>query len=282
MLKTLCVLGAVAVASAQIAWETIPDGFQHAAARSMRKPVDLGNENALGNARDEASYVRIPAGSFSMGCVPSDTECHSSENPRHHVTIGHDFWMMRTLATAGAYRRFATATGSAMPEAPSWNQNWAQDDHPIVNVTWFNAAAYCAWARGRLPSEAEWEYAARGGLPAAKYPWGESEPIPTVGASNGANFSNDRETRVGAYRANAFELYDMAGNVWEWCADWYADYSSAENRDPRGPGKGVVRVLRGGSWSNDAWYLRASARHTHTPAMRYFNVGFRCARDASP
>ena len=225
-------------------------------------------------------WVRIPAGAFQMGCVPADTECSGNEKPRHAVTIDTPFLMMIRPATVAQYRRFAQATGRASALAPAFAQG---DDHPVVGVVWDDAVAYCSWAGGRLPTEAEWEYAARGGKDGLKYPWGDSI------SHDNANFkgTGGRDqwkytSPVGSFEANGFGLFDMAGNVWEWCADPYGEtyYATSPSVDPQGPPSGSSRVLRGGSWDFDPKSLRASFRGWILPWGGCDSGGFRCVRPA--
>ena len=264
---------------------------------------------------DGLAYVWIPPGTFQMGCSPDDNECQDDEKPAHQVTITRGFWMGQTEVTVEAYKRFAAATGRGMPPEPmlvdrSLNPGWIQGSQPIMGVTWDDAAAYSRWAGGRLPTEAEWEYAARSGTSAARYgvlgeiAWYadnsgksrlDSASIVTGGDVTSqieqyaqrmlANGNGPRE--VGRKAPNAWGLYDMLGNAHEWVADWYLrDYflkSPAE--DPLGPVMNEEtkvptsqHALRGGSWYNLPRALRASNRGWLVSGTyrREFYVGFRC------
>jgi len=237
-------------------------------------------------APSDAAYAYVPAGSFTMGCVASDTGCDGDEKPAHRVTLSRGFWMKTTEVTVGEYRVFAQATGRGMPSSPGFSQS---DDHPVVKVDWNDAEAYCRWAGGRLPSEAEWEYAARGGREGLIYPWGngishENANYGKDECCGGLAQGRDRwvnTSPVGSFAPNGFGLYDMAGNVWEWCADWYDEsyYASSPSTDPRGPSSGTRRVLRGGSWGNTPWWMRVSYRRRIDPSNRDDHIGFRCLRD---
>jgi len=168
------------------------------------------------------------------------------------------------------YRRFCRATSRTMPPPPEWK--W-QDTHPIVNVTWDDAAAYAAWAGAALPTEAQWEKAARG-TDGRVYPWGDAwDPTKCVNAT-------DSTHPVGSITAGAspYGALDMAGNVWEWCADWSdpAYYSSAPTHTPPGSATGSGRVLRGGSWLGGERDCRGAIRDFYSPDGRYYDVGFRC------
>ena len=244
------------------------------------------------NATEGLGYVWIPAGSFEMGCAPGDTGCDAREQPRRRVVVERGFWLGRTEVTVGAYRRFARAAGRAIPPAPDFNPRWAQEDHPMVRVSWHDASAYCAWSGGRLPTGAEWEYAARGGRDAAKYPWGDTA------SHEHANYGKDQccggritgrdrwlsTSPVGSFPANGFGLHDMSGNVWEWCADRYADdLAKPPAGGPPDAASGAARVLRGGSWSSDPWLLRLSYRlGSEAGDDSNYGGGFRCARDLRP
>jgi formylglycine-generating enzyme required for sulfatase activity len=206
-----------------------------------------------------------------------DDEGDDDEKPRHRVRITRGFWLGQTPVTVGAYRRFAEKKGIPMPAAPRFNPQWGDLDQPIMKVSWNDAMRYCgSWAKGHLPTEAEWEYAARAGNTAARY--GEPDAIAWYRDNSG-----DSAHKVRQKQANAWGLYDMLGNVWEWVADWYAEsyYRSLPSLaiDPQGPAIGTARVLRGGSWVFLETFLRAAIRVRLEPEDRNDNVGFRCARD---
>jgi len=233
--------------------ETPPTTVAAAPART-----ELARGEVRRSGKDGLEYAWIPAGTFQMGCVPGDGDCESDESPRHGVTLSRGFWLGRTAVTAGAYKRYVSAAGKAMPEAPSFNAGWSKGDHPVVMVTWEEAKGFCDWGGGRLPTEAEWEYGARGGKEGMKYPWGNG--ITHEQANYGADeccsgLASGRDqwvetSPVGSFPANGYGLYDMAGNVWQWCADWKGGYGSGAQTNPTGSSSGTGRVLRGGSWSS--------------------------------
>jgi sulfatase modifying factor 1 len=224
------------------------------------------------NPKDGLKYVWIPPGTFMMGCSPGDTECADDEIPTHQVTITKGLWLGQTDVTARAYKSFAGATGRQMPPAPKFNRGWANENMPIVNVTWFDAQDYCGWAGGRLPTEAEWEYAARGGSTRARY--GSIDEVAWYIGNSG------RHTHpVGQKRANGFGLYDMLGNVVHWVNDWYLGdyYQSSPSQDPAGPASAPFRAVRLGSWLDNPREVRVSSRSADDPAGRGDGVlGFRC------
>jgi formylglycine-generating enzyme required for sulfatase activity len=227
-------------------------------------------------------FVLIRAGTFLMGCSLGDIECNSGEKPTHKVTLTHDFYMGESDVTVGAYRRFVQATRRAMPEAPPFTQT---DVHPVVNVSWQDATDYCKWdGGGRLPTEAQWEYASRAGTNLSRY--GNLDEIAWY--ANNSGIINPLNSDRGAHpvkqkEPNNFGLYDMLGNVWQWCADWYDGkyYEKSPPQDPPGPESSPdgTRSLRGGSWIYDARSLRVSYRARYRPGVRYGDVGFRCVRD---
>ena len=188
---------------------------------------------------------------------------------------------MPTEVTAMAYMDFKNDQGLRIPASfPD-----SGPDHPVVDVAWHEAKAYCESTGGRLPTEAEWEYAARGGKKGLKYP--NANEL----THEDANFkgTGGRDTfgytsPVGSFPPSGYHLYDMAGNVWEWTADWYDGdyYRKSPAKDPPGPETGELRVLRGGSWNFNPSGLRVSARARFDPALRVNYFGFRCAREVIP
>ena len=265
--------------------------------------VGLVRENPM----DGLKYVWIPPGTFPMGCLAKDPDCTDDEKPSHPVEISKGFWLGQTEVTVGAYKRFSSETGRNMPEVPSFGRNpvnpdWSNEQMPMVSVSREDAAAYCGWMGGRLPTEAEWEYAARGGGPEARY--GPLDAIAWYADNSGtARIDSERIWReeqgnytqrlsanantvhpVAQKQPNAFKLYDMVGNVWEWVNDLYGEkyYSASPARDPKGPTSGEFRVLRGGAWFNGPRVARATARYKNAPNSRGFSLGFRCARDNDP
>jgi formylglycine-generating enzyme required for sulfatase activity len=190
------------------------------------------------------------------------------------VTITRAFWIGQTPVTVGAYKRFAGATGRQMPKPPRFNDGWMSQSMPIVKLSWNDAKAYCGWVGGRLPTEAEWEYAARGGSTQARY-----GPIDDVAwyQDNSGKQTHD----VAQKRANGFGLYDMLGNVWERVSDWYGRYQGSPAQDPQGPAGGRARVARGVSWRSTSRAVRVSQRiFDADPAYAGDDsLGFRCAAD---
>ena len=267
--------------------------------------VPLPNGTGRTNPGDGLNYVHIPPGTFIMGCSSGDAECSDWEKPPHQVTISKGYWIGQTEVPVGAYKRFAAATGRTMPAEPSLSARqltpgWSDDAQPIVNVTWNDAQAYCRWAGGRLPTEAEWEFAARAGSAEERYgtldeiAWYADNSGRTrldsalMAKQDGADYmthldaNGNTQHPVGRKHPNGFGLYDMLGNVWEWVNDWYDEnyYRSSPPQDPTGPESGQLRVMRGGSWVYYPAILRVSARLRDNPGNGYFSVGFRCAGQA--
>ena len=233
--------------------------------------------------------VPIHGASFLMGCVRGDTECYGDEAPQHQVRLS-SFYIDAHEVTNQEYRACVRARKCPpLKEESCWKQigtrrerggtlpaQFHRDDRPAVCVSWETATAYCAWKGRRLPTETEWEFAVRGGAN-SEIRHGDLEDI----AWYGKNAQRSTQS-VGQKKPNAFGLYDMLGNVWEWCADWYDSeyYSSSEAVDPAGPKAGTARVARGGGWSSDFAVVRASARSGSEPDQGYDYIGFGCARDA--
>ncbi len=236
-------------------------------------PVVVAPGTAKENPRDLSAYVWIPPGEFKMGCVPNDKDCSSDETPQRKITIEAGFWMTQTEVTVFAYDRFSRATSRKMPTAPLWNKKWKLTDRPITEVSWTDAEAFCAWIGGRLPTEAEWEYAARAGADDKIFVSGDS--LTHDDANYLGSGGKDRWVDPGPVRsfdANAWKLYDLSGNVREWTLDWYSAAS----------GQRLERVIRGGSYNDGEKQLRLSMRAHRKPELWDNQTGFRCAVPAIP
>ena len=235
-------------------------------------PSDLPTANTVRfHERSGQSLVWIPPGSFRMGSTRGDGD----ERPVHTVELTKGFSIGMYPVTNEQYSRFLTqAKYSVTPEY--WNNSrFNQPTQPVVGVSWHDAVAYCKWAGGRLPTEAEWEYACRAGS-ASEYCFGNDEQLLAEYAWYSAN-SNRQTQPVGGKRPNDWGLYDMHGNVWEWCADWYDSgyYKTSPALDPLGPSSGSSRVLRGGSWGSEPVFVRCAFRGSVTPVRRSYGSGFR-------
>ncbi|MHB1139244.1 MAG: formylglycine-generating enzyme family protein [Microthrixaceae bacterium] len=288
---------------------------------------------ASGPAPGRADWVSLPGGTFAMGSdeqkYPAD-----GEGPIRQVTL-RPFDLAAHAVTNDEFAAFVDATGyvtlseqlgstfvfggllpddfpptRAVAATPWWRlvegADWRhpegpqsglsdRGDHPVVQVTWDDALAYCRWADARLATEAEWEYAARGGLDGRRYPWGDDrEPAGehrmnvfqgTFPAANTGEDGYVGTAPVDAFEPNAHGLFNVCGNVWEWCSDWFdATFHRTERRDdPTGPPSGTHRVMRGGSYlchESYCWRYRVAARSSNTPDSSAGNIGFRVARDA--
>jgi len=280
-----------------------------------------------------AGMRSLPAGTFRMGTADLWTYADDGEGPVHEVTV-RPFLIDATAVTNAAFGEFVDATGyvtdaerfewafvfgGLLPDdfpptrgveaAPWWRQVYGADwshpegpesgiadrlDHPAVHVSWEDATAFCQWSGKRLPNEAEWEYAARGGLDGAVFPWGndlEPEGAHRMNVWQGTFPSKNTlddgylgTAPVDAFAPNGFGLYNMTGNVWEWCADWYDPryYATSPAHDPAGPSAGSHRVMRGGSYLCHASYCnryRVGARSGNSPDSSVGNLGFRCVVD---
>ncbi|PIU19295.1 MAG: hypothetical protein COT18_08255 [Elusimicrobia bacterium CG08_land_8_20_14_0_20_59_10] len=221
-------------------------------------------------ARTPQGMVIIREGAFHMGS--SAGEGDADEQPRHKVHLD-EFFIDRYEITVARYRKFAQATRAAMPE----QAGPGAESRPVVQVSWNDADKYCKWAGRRLPTEAEWEKAARGGTD-TKWSFGGGESRLAEYAWYADNSGNTTHP-VGQKKPNPYGLYDMHGNVREWCADWYDKnyYSKSPGRNPKGPGTGTARVVRGGSWLVKGGNTRSGFRLRLNPDNKNKNIGFRCA-----
>jgi formylglycine-generating enzyme required for sulfatase activity len=216
----------------------------------------------------------VPGGTCQMGSAKRE-----NEQPVHAVTLD-DFWIDQTEVTNAQYARCVAAGRCSPPSRPfsvardSYYGDSQYDDYPVIYVGWNDATTYCQWAGGRLPTEAEWEYAARGS-DGHFYPWGNDPPNDTL-----ANYAGNvgDTTKVGSYPDGQSWVgaMDMAGNVWEWVNDWYGSYPSEPQVNPTGPASGEYRVLRGGGWNANVGYVRTANRLSDRPDLRYADIGFRC------
>jgi formylglycine-generating enzyme required for sulfatase activity len=252
------------------------------------------------------SVARVPAGAFAMGADDGDED----ERPAHKVYVD-EFFIGAHPVTNAEYAEFVGDTGHPSPaigrlpliasgpleaqfRSIADRHLWANGtpppgraNHPVTLVRFEDALTYCSWLTGktgktiRLPTEAEWERAARGGQEGQRFPWGDNlEPGAAHFVPRGGRKEYFDTAEVGSYPPNAFNLFDMAGNVWEWVSDWYTRhyYSQAQYRNPKGPESGPMRIVRGGSWVNaDGRYLRCAYRHKVPPDSYTYSIGFRIA-----
>lgn len=226
---------------------------------------------------DGMTSLYVPAGKFMMG-RPSGGHPDYTDIPRHPVTLN-AFWMNRNQVTNAQYAKCVKAKACNPPIRKEINPHYydpAYARHPVVYISWENAVQYCRWVGGRLPTEAEWEYAAGGGK--RTYPWGDRYPYPDL-----ANISDRVGTtvKVGSYPdgASPFGVQDMGGNVREWVADWYDPnyYDRSPKENPTGPKKGEKKVLRGAGYNDPPEYSAVYHRLAHVPGSPGANRGFRCA-----
>ena len=255
---------------------------------------------------DLLDVARIPAGEFLMGAEDGDED----ERPAHRAYLD-EYCIGTHPVTNAEYAQFVKDTGHPSPAVRAlplmvsgpleadfralaaayfWTNGTppeGRDQHPVTLIGFEDASAYCGWLASktgkpvRLPTEAEWEKAARGGLEGKKFPWGDTLDPECAHFLPHAGMKAERGTApVATYPPNRFKLHDMAGNVWEWVADWYAPnyYSRAQYLNPQGPDSGLMRIVRGGAWVNaDGRYLRCAYRHKVPPDSYAYSIGFRVA-----
>jgi eukaryotic-like serine/threonine-protein kinase len=251
------------------------------------------------NPKDGSEFVYVEAGEFTMGSDPNtDPDFWGAEGPVHQVYLD-GYWIQRTEVTNALYQRCVSEKSCPLPASissyttPNYYGNPDFDGFPVVNVSWSGAQSYCRWIGGRLPTEAEWEKAARG-TDGRRYPWGEDSPSGEL-----VNYCDRRCTRsdsdpqqddgyselapVGSFPlgASPYGVLDMAGNVWEWTADWFREtyYRISPDKNPLGPASGSRRVVRGGAWLNPDHGLRTTARASFRSTETMVSVGFRCVVD---
>lgn len=258
----------------------------------IAEPAKQGEVQGFTDPTTGMEFVLIKGGCFQMGDAFGDGE--RNEKPVHEVCVS-DFAMGKYEVTNAQFRLFRPSHSSGNYEGRDLNG----DNQPVANVSYLeDAVAYAQWLSGksgknyRLPTEAEWEYAARGGTATRNY-WGSSISNP-CNYANAHDMSSKRAFKitlkkqtcddgyavsapVGSFRPNAYGLYDMMGNVWEWASDWYDEtyYGKSPRDNPQGPSSGWARVIRGGSWSNAPWDIRASKRNYLQPGHRFYIQGFR-------
>lgn len=227
--------------------------------------------------------VPIPAGAFWMG----DDAGRPDERPAHRVWVD-AFAAARTPVTNAQYAAFLAATGHDLPRF-WYDPRFNHPAQPVVGVSWHDAVAYCDWLtritgqRHRLPTEAEWERAARGDRERQTYPWGD-DPAGWSADPTLAHTRHEQPLPVGLSKPNGFGLLDMGYNVHEWCSDWYDPtyYAVAPDRNPHGPPAGTRRASRGGAWRHQIQVCRCAARSSLDPGYRYNDYGFRVFADADP
>jgi serine/threonine-protein kinase len=249
--------------------------------------------------KDSMEMGYVPAGEFSMGSKDGE----SDQSPVHTVYLD-AFYIDKHEVTLAQFAQFVDETNyvttaeergwsyvlegdtwrledGAYWREPGWKGEITKEQSPVIHVSWIDARMYCEWAGGRLPTEAEWEKAARGGLEGQLYPWGNEAPVCTLGAVNGAQYKKceGQTMEVASFAGNGYGLFDMSGNVWEWVADWYDGhyYADSPDENPTGPSDGKNRVLRGGSWNYDQVFLQVTYRFNIEPDNTFNFIGFRCA-----
>jgi len=250
----------------------------NATLRINNNSAESVKEIALMGTGDNISiqWIFVPGGTYRMG--DTFNVGRTNEKPVHDVTVN-DFYLSKYEVTVAQYREFCNATGHIMPSAPPWG--WI-DNHPIVRISWYDAQAYCQWSDCRLPTEAEWEYAARAGGKDEK--WAGTSQEDSLRNYSWYDVNSFGTTHVvGTKKPNGLGLYDMSGNVCEWCADWHDDnyYYSSPSMNPQGPSSGSYRSVRGGSWTYISDYGRSAYRNSDGPEKTTNYSGFRIVKASS-
>ncbi|MBO7488710.1 MAG: SUMF1/EgtB/PvdO family nonheme iron enzyme [Bacteroidales bacterium] len=226
--------------------------------------------------------IKVEAGSFTMGCTSEQGgDCFDDEKPSHRVTITQDYYIGKFEVTQELWQAVMGTTVRQQRDLAnkSWSLRGEGGNYPMYYVSWEEAQEFCAelsritGRRFTLPTEAEWEYAARGGQKSTGAKYSGSSSVANVAWYDGNSGSQTHP--VGTKRPNELGIYDMSGNVWEWCQDWYGKYSSASQTDPTGPSSGSGRVFRGGGWDNSAKGCRVVNRDPGTLSCRSSDIGFR-------
>ena len=229
-------------------------------------------------SQDKAPMVLIPAGQFTMG----QDNAGPDEQPTHRVSLD-AFYLDRDEVTVADYAKFLKSEDADPPFLWKEARRGHNEEKPVLGVDWYDAVAYCRWAGKRLPTEAEWEKAARG-TDGRIYPWGNDTPTQgyaTFGQETAQGYA--ALAKVGSFEKgkSPYGVYDLAGSVWEWVADRYDEYyyQHSPDHNPRGPTTGPLRVLRGGAWNSAPTVLASANRSANVPSVRRSDVGFRCAQD---
>ena len=261
------------------------EALPSAAGEAQQEHREQGQGMTLRECSECPKMVAVAAGNFLMGAPESDTDAEPGEKPQRPVVIEKPFAMSKYEVT---FKEWEACASEGDCHAVPDDKGWGRENRPVINVSWNDTQDYLKWLRRktgqsyRLPTEAEWEYAARGGT-TARYPWGDQ-----VGGNNancstcGSSWDGQQTAPVGSFKPNAFGLYDMAGNVWEWvedCRKPNGETNRAGSRSQKERSAGCQRVVRGGSWANSATALRVSEQLNGPATTREDNIGFRVARD---
>lgn len=220
-------------------------------------------------------FVHVEGGVFEMGAsIEQGKDAFDSEKPSHVVRVS-SFMISETPITVSQYRTYCNETGKDMPPIPSWG--WIEN-HPIVNVSWFDAFEFAKFYGYRLPNEAQWEFAARGGTMTKHYKYSGGNSPSMIGWFADNTFQQSTAP-VKCKQPNELGIFDMSGNVYEWCSNWKYEYKKDDYINPEGPADGIIKASRGGSWHSNSRSLRVSNRDDDPPEFFSHNVGFRVAKD---